>query len=301
MFSLFNLMLVSHLLVMSDRDHFCDASKISKQTEITWDLVQKALPFDKKELKDKRILFVVHGFNNTSNEAIQTYRTVADHITALRDTEGNAFYDVVIGYLWPGYDDKLEYYAAKKQARKLKDKMLSHLTFLSSTASKVDVMAHSMGNCLMFEALNFSPKKKAKKLIKNFYSLAAAVDNESVEKSQKYFHVSKNCEDIYIFYSKKDEVLEFLYAIAEWDKALGFDGIENLEKMPKNMQLIDCTSFISGHSEYFNVANVYDYIRDQLVKQMPSSLRDLPNLPLKKNEVEILADEKKQSHLEIKK
>jgi esterase/lipase superfamily enzyme len=289
MLSLLNILLVSRLLVMSDRDHFWDADKISPQTEIAW---EDKKTIDVKQLKDKKILLVIHGFNNSPQEAMQSYRSVADHIASLRDDKDKALYDVVVGYLWPGYENKLEYYAAREHARKLKEKMLDHLTFLASTGAKVDVMAHSMGNRLAFEALNFAPKKNAKKLVQKFYSLAAAVDEESIEKKHKYFHASKNCEELFIFHSKQDEVLEFLYTIAEWDKALGFEGVENLKKLPKNVQLIDCTTFVTGHSQYFSADNVYAFIRSELLKQVPSAQK-VPSLKILANgDIESIPSEK---------
>jgi len=278
---------------MSDRDHFWEADKLSAKTQIAWDGVADQPTIDIKKLKDKKVLLVVHGFNNSSKDAMESYRTVADHIAALKDGDGNGIYDLVIGYLWPGYDNKLEYFAAKKHTTQLKEKLQDHLIFLSSMAAKVDILAHSMGNRLVFEALNFPPKKEEKKLVENVYSLAAAVDNESIEDDQKYSHVSKNCEDIFIFHSKQDDVLEFLYTFAEWDKALGFEGVENLKKLPNNVQLVDFTTFVTGHSQYFCAPNVYAFIRKELLKQVPSA-QNMPNLKILANgDIEAITNEKK--------
>jgi esterase/lipase superfamily enzyme len=293
MFSFLNILLVSRLLVMSDREHIWEADKLSKETQIVWDGMKDQATLDAKQLKDQKILLVVHGFNNSAKDAMQTYRTVADHIAALRDAEGNALYDLVVGYLWPGYENKLEYYSAKEHAIKLKEKMKDHLVFLASQAAKVDVIAHSMGNRLMFEALNFPPEKNAKKIVQNLYSFAAAIDNETIEKKHKFFHSSENCENVLIFHSKQDEVLEFLYCLAEWDRALGFEGVENLKKLPSNVQLIDCTAFVLGHSQYFSASNVYSYIRSELLKQAPSA-KSMPNLKILANgEIEAISNEKK--------
>jgi esterase/lipase superfamily enzyme len=291
MLSFLTLSLAS-LMVMSDRDHFWDADKTAAQTEISWDSLPNEPSLDIGELKDKKVLLVVHGFNNTAVEAMKTYRSIADHFAPLKDADGKPLYDIVVGYLWPGYQNKLDYYAARKHAFELKDKMKSHLDFLSSIAAKVDVLAHSMGNRLIFEALNFPCKAGTKKLVKNLYSIAAAVNQESLEKKHKYSHASKNCEDIFVFHSKQDEVLEFLYAIAEWDKALGFDGVENLKKLPQNVQLIDCTTFVTGHSQYFSAPHVYEFIQSELSNRTPS-VKTAPNLKILANgDVEILLNGK---------
>ena len=77
--------------------------------------------------------------------------------------------------------------------------MRSHLEFLSASAARVDVLAHSMGNRLVFEALDF-PSNRGKKVVHNLYSLAAAVDGESIEKKEKYYRSTQNCEKIFVFY-----------------------------------------------------------------------------------------------------
>ena len=71
MFPFLNVLLVS-LLMVSDRDHFWDAEKISKETEVSWDSLQNEEPIDVAGLKDKKVLLVVHGFNNAGNIRVQT-------------------------------------------------------------------------------------------------------------------------------------------------------------------------------------------------------------------------------------
>jgi esterase/lipase superfamily enzyme len=292
MFSVFNMLLVS-LLMVSDRDHFWDAEKISKETEFSWDSLQDEEPIDVAGLKDKKVLLVVHGFNNAGDKVMRNYRVVADHVSALKDTDGQALYDLVIGYCWPGYDDPWEYFAAKEHAHALKKRMKGHLLFLSSMAARVDVMAHSMGNRLMFEALNFSPAESVKKVVQNFYSLAAAVDNESIEKKQKYFRVSQNCEEIFVLHSREDDVLKFLYSGSEWDKALGFDGVENFKHLPENVQVVDCTPFITKHGQYFHDSNVYGFIRNGLLNLLPSPKAEKKLKMLANGAIEVIPISKK--------
>lgn len=288
MFSLVQLLIIP-LLVMSDREHFWNTDKIAQHTESSWDALQMQPCMDFKALKNKKILLIVHGFNNSPKEAMETYHTVAGFISLLRDAKGRALYDAVVGYLWPGYDDKLEYFAAKKHAQELKEKMRDHLLFLASISKELDIMAHSMGNRLVFEALNFPPQKSKKKVIQKFYSLAAAVNSESIEENHPYAFVTTNCEEVFIFHSKQDEVLKVLYKMAEWNVALGFEGIENLKKLPKNVQLVDCTQFVKGHSMYFNAAQVYEFILGELLKKTPA-ITAAPSLKILDNGgIEILA------------
>lgn len=97
----------------------------------------------------------------------------------------------------------------------------------------------------------------------NFYSLAAAVDNESIEKKEKYYHSTQNCENLFVFYSKRDGVLKWDYNLAEGDRALGCGGAEEPKRLPDNVQLINYTHFVGEHSQYFTVLPIYEFIKEQ--------------------------------------
>lgn len=272
---LFSLLFASQFLLMSDRASFWDADKISHHTQIMEDSVIKDMDLSGKEFKGKNILLLVHGYNSEHKEALSNYHLINAHVSAFSDALHSQFYDLVIGYLWPGDAEPLDYYDAKHHVSKLAKKMRSHLEVLSSTAAKVDVVAHSMGNRLMLDALdhNFN---RGKKVVQNYFALAPAVDDESIEKKEKYFHSTQNCEKFFVFYSKRDEVLQLCYSIAEWDKALGYAGAEDPDKLPQNVQLINCTNIIGHHSQYFTALPVYEFIKQQFLMQK------VPPMQLKK-------------------
>ena len=262
------LFLASQLFLISDRDEFWNPDKLSNKTEIVQDNPHISLTED---LKHKKVLLLVHGYNNSAEEALKTYYLIHDKVETLTDPDGKKLYDIVIGYLWPGYDHKLEYIEAKENALKLAERMRKHLQFLSAKAAKLDLLVHSMGNRLVLESLNFVSLHPKRKLVQNYYALAAAVDNESIEKNNKYYISTLNCQHLYVFYSEHDEVLKFCYKIAEFDNALGYDGIENIKKLPSNVNLIDCTALISGHSLYFTAQPIYQFIMQQHLNQLPTS------------------------------
>jgi esterase/lipase superfamily enzyme len=193
---LLGLLLASQFWLMSDRASFWDDEKISNHTEFMHgDNLQKAT-LSSTETHGKNILLLVHGYNNDPEEALNTYRLINIHLSSFAHQP--KLYDLIIGYLWPGDDSSLEYYDAKRHVSKLAKTMRSHLEFLSASAARVDVLAHSMGNRLMLEALNYH-SNVTKKIIHNFYSFAAAVDNESIEINEKYYPSTLNCEKIFVF------------------------------------------------------------------------------------------------------
>lgn len=253
----------AQLVFWSDRADFWDPDHLGSTTEEcdAFGQIDDMVMF--QEFTDKRVLMLVHGFNTTADSALSNYKLIEENFSMLKDNSGNELYDVVIGYLWPGNDHGGEYYQAKRHAEKTAKRMTDTVQKLASCASSIDLFAHSMGNRLMLEALKPLPTNPSKKPIQNFYSLAPAVDNESLEKGEEYYPSTKQCENIFVFHSERDEVLKYLYLSAELDRALGYKGAEHSKYVPMNVQFIDCTPFVGGHSEYFRTEPLYQFILNQ--------------------------------------
>src|SRR5579871_3694222 len=139
---LLGLLFASQFWLMSDRASFWDADKISNHTELMRVSNPQKTAFDSREIKGKNVLLLVHGYNNKPEEALSTYRLINVHVSAFKDSHRSKFYDLIIGYLWPGDDSPLKYYDAERHVSKLAETMRSHLELLSATAARVDVLAH---------------------------------------------------------------------------------------------------------------------------------------------------------------
>ncbi len=190
-----SLVAAASLLWISDRANFWSEDDIGRVTQMM--VEERQVPVDFQQLAGKRVLLLVHGFNNSASEAQTTYREIFSYLDELD------LYDVVIGYFWPGYDNPLAYYFAKNNAERLSSRMTTNLHALAEHAQKVDVMAHSMGNLIMLRALS----KTSTVPVQNFYSLAAAVDDDSIEKRHIYYAATQQCKDLYIFHSDEDDAL----------------------------------------------------------------------------------------------
>src|ERR1700730_15722039 len=99
---LLGLLLASQFWLMSDCASFWNPDKISDQTAFMLASNSNKTALDSREIKGKNILLLVHGYNNNPEEALSTYRLVNIHISAFKDRHLSKFYDLVIGYLWPG-------------------------------------------------------------------------------------------------------------------------------------------------------------------------------------------------------
>lgn len=281
MFSMLAMLLAAQFMFLSDRASFWDPDKESADTEQSSAENAPVKPVDFRQFKGKKVLLLVHGFNNTAKDAAHTYHQIYQEIEALSDAKNSPLYDVIIGYLWPGYDHRLEYFSAERITSELAARAGLHLHALSSFASGVDIFAHSMGNRLMLGALNHLSKQEEKTqgflhflakhhpihTIQNFYSIAAAVADHSIDKNEQYYQSTQQCQNMYVFHSNRDEVLKFLFLIAEREEALGYEGLENESEVSPNIQFIDCSSLVGGHSGYFQVKPLYQFIQKQHANQ----------------------------------
>lgn len=255
-----SMILAASMLMVSDRDNFWDTEKVSLKTEFGWVDEQGVTKLLKDQevnntladLKGKRVLVLVHGF-----DTVQPSSYYFDIKVNLEDQS----IDQVIGYLWPCYDDEWEYFYAKESTQHVKRRLRDFLTQLGQTAANVDVLAHSMGNHLMLETLNYPKTPTIPNLVNNFYLFAPAVNDVSIYQDQTYFNATKNCDDLYVFYSKNDTTLKWYYLLAEWHEALGYEGDSDPVHLPPNIQMIDCTSIVDTHSAYLFALPLYSYIQ----------------------------------------
>ncbi len=264
MLSLLKLVLASSLILMSDRENFWTADDLSDRTE---ELANgKVTPVSFDELTGKRVLLLVHGYNSTSDGALDHYQTIQKNLDPFD------LYDTMIGYFWPGCDLGLEYYAAEKNTQKLAPRMHAYLETLSDTAAHLDVLAHSMGNRLILEALQLSNKPTP--IVRNFYSLAAAVKDKDIEMGHPFYQAALQSRNLFIFHSDRDDVLKYDFLVAERSEALGYGGLDKASKEPKNIQFVDCTQFVNGHSGYFekDAMPLYIFLKNQQIGQITSAI-----------------------------
>jgi hypothetical protein len=129
---------------------------------------------------------------------------------------------------------------------------------------------------------NFFKQRQQTQPIQNFYSIAAAVDDDAIEKGHEYYNSTQQCQNMYVFHSSRDDVLKFLFLVAEKDEALGFEGLEDLNSISNNIQFIDCTSLVDSHSGYFLTKPLYKFIQNQHTHQTPAP-NMAPNVQLLAN------------------
>ncbi|MDE0131243.1 MAG: hypothetical protein OXQ32_03135 [bacterium] len=100
--------------------------------------------------------------------------------------------------------------------------------------------------------------------------MAAAVDDESIEKGQKYEGAILCCDTTYVFHSKRDRTVSLAYRAGEFaaghgpDAALGSRSPDNPAGLSPKIRVINCKRVIHEHGKYKNTDEVYGYIKNEL-------------------------------------
>lgn len=258
------------MIMISARNDFWSSTELSDTDEIREvnlndDSLGDSVDKDEfmKKLDDKKVLLLVHGYNNEEDDVVRAYNIIESNVNSLlRTGNGTPIYDIVIGYTWPGGNDSLDYFAAKRRASAVSPRVNRWIDAMKRKGATIDIMGHSMGCRVSLLALQ--GKLLLPKMVRNMFLTAAAVNNESIEKGEEYFTSSSACEKVYVFHSKKDDVLNISYRTAELGEALGYSGPENpadiIESSP-NVKVINCKNVVFQHGSYKNCAGMYSYIK----------------------------------------
>ncbi len=254
------------MLMISSRDNFWESEELSDYDEIR-DVVltDESLGTQVSESKflqdiaDKTVLLIIHGYNNEEDDVVRAYRIIENNIHGHMP----GFYDLIVGYTWPGGDDGLDYFAAKRRAGTVAPRVGRWLQKMVGVSRAIDVMSHSMGGRVILSALEDVTSFR----VRNLFNMASAVDNESIQVDEPYYDASRACETLYVFHSKNDPVLKTAYLLAEWDRALGYSGPEDPADIivhSPHVRVINCERVIQSHGGYKRSRGVYNYIKNEL-------------------------------------
>jgi hypothetical protein len=271
-----------------------------------------------ESLKDKKVLFLVHGFNTPKASILKSYFKINTYVNQLElqpnylnralstvkyylgmesQVEKSPPYDAVIGHIWPGYEDRLYYHYAKHNAKVLAPRINQELKKLNGLAQRVDVIAHSLGNYALFEALELDQSLK----IGNIFSIAAALPNDCLDPGKAYENIAQKCQALYVLCSKNDNTLDWGYYIAEGTKkALGLAGNVCYETLARNIQVVNCSAVVDHHSGYVHTNQIYQFIEDALNSLNPSPYEAKKVTLLSDGSLEVIHERKEErSYLQI--
>ena len=222
-----------------------------------------------QKLSNKRILMLVHGYNSAHGKMCKAYYTIEKNVEKYVKNQ----YEIVIGYSWPGGGSRLNWKLAKenadKTAKRLKILIKNISGVLKSPSNiQLDIISHSLGARVILEMLKqLSKEDLGWQPVRNYFCMAAAVDNEVLEPDEKFHASTSQINNIYIFHSKHDKPLRSAYRAAELDRALGVHGPEHSDQLGKNIYIVNCKNRVKGHGAYKETASVYKYIQTVLTNK----------------------------------
>ena len=147
-----------------------------------------------------------------------------------------------------------------------------------------------MGNRIFLESLD--TLERLPNPIGHYFAMAPASD-ESINRNAVYYETIQECEDVHICYSENDDILQFLYPLADMGReAFGFDGPENLSRISRNVQLVDCNEVAQGHAKYWSSPQLCHFIHSCVrgAAPRPADSRRVKLLP--NNKVNVLSNKR---------
>jgi len=255
------------MLIVSSRKTLLNSDEIAIQEtvhECKFDsgaTTQKQTDFAELEtaIKGKRVLLLVHGYNNEFEDVGRSYEIIEDKCGKHLRTQ----YDAVVGYTWPGGDHGWEWHPAKRRAGSVAPRLARVLREHFQATKSIDLMTHSLGTMVGLKAVSLCPNRWVRTLI----LLAAAVDNESLEKGEEHYSATQLTEKTVVVHTKKDGVLRAGYTAAEWDAALGLDGPEDpaaIARHSANVFVANGKHKVEAHGHYKYVDDVYKFVNGVL-------------------------------------
>ncbi|MFH1268934.1 MAG: alpha/beta hydrolase [Planctomycetota bacterium] len=194
-------------------------------------------------------VILIHGYNNTKAEAERSYRRIVGS-PHFRDC-------TLIGFHWPA--TRL-YLRSKRKMEVMRVSLKAFLlnNFTRDECLNTTIVGHSMGCRLALRCLtDIAKDSRARVLpIQHLILWAAAVDEDEISKGKEYYRATGMVKNVWVMRSEHDTVLRDWFPKGDFARALGYGG--PVGAVRPNVRTIDCTSFVSSHSAYWNSATVHE-------------------------------------------
>ena len=239
-------------------------------------------PLDTAPENQKHITFLVHGYDNAWAGSMSLYKEVVANLYSGESSLGEC-----ISFDWPSKGSLLGYLPDRSEARHtaqdfatVMEELYDWLLVKQAAAAadvqnacraKTSIIAHSMGNYVLENALNFAWTQKNRpllvSLIHEALMVAADVDNDLFQSGDTVRHgdgegIANLTYRVTALYSGRDAVLGASAGLKHFGKRrLGRSGLDRTCPIPDNVWDIDCSKLISDnvngisvHGSYFHTA-----------------------------------------------
>lgn len=253
--------------------------------------VAEAFPLiDETEHEEqKHLTLFIHGFNNSWADAARRYKQITDDLYRGQDGLG-----VCVLFTWPSNATKFGYLPDREDARAsgpglagvFNELYKQSLRMQESAAAgkgackaKVSVIAHSMGNWVLQNALRYTWERQNKPLLMSLINqclmVAADVDNDLFAGGEAVGNspsegMANLCYRVAALYSGRDSVLGMSAGLKHFGKRrLGRSGLDRQVTEPDNVCDFDCSGLFPHdekniHTAYFWTKATQQVMRDLL-------------------------------------
>ncbi len=241
---------------------------------------------DSEHERQKHVTLFVHGYNNDWKDAALRYQQINDDLYA-----GAGGLGLCILFTWPSNGQTAHYLADRADARASGPALSQVFNLLYDQAivmqrkaadgtglckAKVSIIAHSMGNWVLQNALRYTWERYNKPLLVSLINqcvmVAADVDNDLFSSGENIGTggsegLANLCYRITALYSGKDSVLGMSAGLKHFGKRrLGRSGLDRSVAQPDNAWDIDCSALFAPkekeiHSAYFWTPKIQRVIR----------------------------------------
>ncbi|MBZ5596738.1 MAG: alpha/beta hydrolase [Acidobacteriia bacterium] len=240
----------------------------------------------------KHVNIFVHGFDNSWSSAAGTYANIVAGLFSGAQSLGEC-----VLFTWPSQGSPLGYFPDRSEARQSAEDFADVLSELydwmamkqkqaakdptQACRAMTSVIAHSMGNYVLENAMNVAWTRKNRpllmSLINQLLMVAADVDNDLFRSGEQVEHgdgegIANLCYRVTALYTGRDAVLGASAGLKHFGKRrLGRSGLDRTYPLPDNVWDVDCspliatqTSGLDVHSAYFHEPKCYDLMRSLL-------------------------------------
>jgi esterase/lipase superfamily enzyme len=276
-----------------------DLGNFGNWTNVTFDRFKKlivgaanAFPLitdPARQEEQKHITIFIHGYNNSWSDATRIYQTLHDGLYA--DSTGLG---LIVLFNWPSFGSPADYLADRGHARASADDFADVLGNLydwllikqqdaladekKACRAKISIIAHSMGNYVLQEAVYVAWERKNKpllvSLVNQLLMVAADVDNDLFKSGESVGEatgegIANLTYRVSALFSPRDAVLGLSAGLKHFGKRrLGRSGLDRNTPLPDNVWDMNCTNLFSPntpsaevHSAYFSSPEILGKMR----------------------------------------
>ncbi len=222
---------------------------------------------DLRTATTKEILLYVHGYNNTFDDAA---------LSSALLRHGTSFDGVSLFFSWPSRGRLLAYWTDEREAARSTDDLEALLRLILTTrASKVNIVAHSMGSRIVTEALaRLAADPRIAGATRPFGNVVlAAADIAPDTLRARIPGILKIADRVTIYYSRNDRATAASKVVHD-TKVVGHDGINYASEAVDVIDATYTSTSLIAHS-YIEERPVLNDVYALLHYNKPAAMRPL--------------------------